>query len=295
MDITHMGGLLLQGFVEAGSGSPKVIIDVIKSVTDPFSFCALLAIILGILVYRILDRENTTARSIILAMLILSFTALAFNALRIVNNQATRPGAQPLSLSAMVRFAGSKPVTVPYRVSFQTTSGQVNFGCGSDTSASTTFTLPPGARNPTVIAKWSNISNAKAYSQNYTTIGSTIRAKGAISGLDKDFFGNCPGGGHGEIILSGSYEIDRTTGTAPDTKFFNSTLVKNTPTKIAIPDRGSVDTTNAEVIVSSGDTQYGRAVINLNWENGAYSGSVVSKTGPIEVDVQDNKLVLLAI
>ncbi len=82
-------------------------------------------------------------------------------------------------------------------------------GCGGSTPATVTFALPEHAYEIQHSCKWVDQSNLKAASCLPEVVGTTVRASGTIVGLDRDMIGNCKGGGHGTLTLSGSYKVKR--------------------------------------------------------------------------------------
>lgn len=93
---------------------------------------------------------------------------------------------------------------------FEVSSGQVNIGCEETQSARASFLLPEGAEIVgTLSASWRNTANAKSSSVSTRHAeGNKVVAEGAIVGLPREHIlgvANCPGGGHGELVLSGAY------------------------------------------------------------------------------------------
>ena len=68
---------------------------------------------------------------------------------------------------------------------------------------------------------WANTDNIKGQSQQASVQGNMAVATGTISGQDRQWTGNCPGGGHGELVLSGTYVVDQAT---PDERVDIATL-----------------------------------------------------------------------
>jgi hypothetical protein len=101
------------------------------------------------------------------------------------------------------------PVRIPKNA--DVTSGQVNFGCeeSKDVQTVVSFGKNPGDIKPT--PSWEHTDNVKSQNQSVENIEDPathaivgIRARGTITGRDKEF-GNCPGGGHGELRLQVSW------------------------------------------------------------------------------------------
>jgi hypothetical protein len=92
---------------------------------------------------------------------------------------------------------------------FRTSSGQYNVGCGDSRQAVVTWKVPDGAFDITANASWQNTNNVRHLEQHLgeTQNVSEITATGFMVGLERNLFAGCPGGGHGEFVLSGTYRI----------------------------------------------------------------------------------------
>jgi hypothetical protein len=95
----------------------------------------------------------------------------------------------------------------PVGANFSNASGQVNVGCEQTSSTSVNWNAPDGASQLNATAVWVLTSNLKSQSATALTSGLVATASGSITGLDKGFLGNCPGGGHGTLQLSGTYVL----------------------------------------------------------------------------------------
>lgn len=127
---------------------------------------------------------------------------------------ATLPSATASTASAPVvstpASASAPPPTIYVSRPILASSGSINVGCGETGSATATFTMPPGAILEGASASWANTSNVSAVTQSTTQSGANIVATGTIRGLDfQRIIGipNCPGGGHGALVLSGTYRV----------------------------------------------------------------------------------------
>ena len=86
---------------------------------------------------------------------------------------------------------------------FERHGGSVNFGCERGSTATVSYTAPPGYRILSVNAFPFESSNAKAQTPYViSNDGHTVNAKVDYFGKDREFF-NCPGGGHGAAQLKG--------------------------------------------------------------------------------------------
>lgn len=118
--------------------------------------------------------------------------------------------------NVLVRYEGARRTTASSTVPFQVSSGQINFGCGQTLPVTVTFPLPPGATVVGQSVGWQNVNNSNATNTAPVTVqGNVVTGSGSITGLNyQEFpFGikNCPGGGHGELVLSGSYKVEQVT------------------------------------------------------------------------------------
>jgi hypothetical protein len=124
----------------------------------------------------------------------------------------------------LVELSGRRVVTeAGATVPFQASSGQVNFGCEQTVSATATWELPAGtAVQGEVRAEWANVANARSVQATAAAQPGKVVGSGSITGLELQRIplgiigplANCPGGGHGELVVSGSY-VTRTTGEQP--------------------------------------------------------------------------------
>jgi hypothetical protein len=116
--------------------------------------------------------------------------------------------------TVLVHYAGVRRTTASSTVPFQASSGQINFGCGQSLPVTVNFSMPPGATLLSQSLGWVNVNNSNATSTSPVSVqGNIVAGAGVITGLNyQEFpFGvrNCPGGGHGALVLSGSYKVDQ--------------------------------------------------------------------------------------
>ena len=268
--------------------------NIIKAVTDPFSLLALIVLMLGTLGYSAVKNErNSWPRIVILLIVVAALTALGLNAARVINVETKGKAETPrTTLLANIVFRGSHRVLTPLTVPFQAGSGQVNFGCGESAHPVVTFNAPPGAREINATAQWANTNNVKGQDQRAIVTGTSVTAYGNISGLDRDWIGNCPGGGHGELLLIGTYVIDQPSASEPITKTIRATLAPGTERRFDLPMQPDQTIETCEIIVASEQGTYGHALIRLHTENQQILGEVVEHSGKIETSVTAGALVL---
>ena len=89
---------------------------------------------------------------------------------------------------------------------FKVVGPDVSVGCAEQTQSKVQFALPSGAFEVQHTCKWGNTVGVKANPCSTTVDGSTALAVGSLVGRDREFL-NCPGGGHGQLELSGSYKL----------------------------------------------------------------------------------------
>lgn len=155
-------------------------------------------------------------------------------------SMSEKKGAAP-SVAASVVTTGTLPVSESREVPFQASSGQVNFGCEQDASASARFALPPGVELVGDLrSEWRNTDNVGAQSSSPPLLqGNTVVGAGQIRGRNFERISlivgsvaNCPGGGHGELVISGRYQVTETTPRPQEPT--------KTTTKVDISDNGAV-------------------------------------------------------
>jgi hypothetical protein len=94
---------------------------------------------------------------------------------------------------------------------FRVTSGQQNFACEQNSAFRIQFDAPAGASLVSqAVPTFLNFANARIVAgPEVSQSGQTVVASGVLRGLDYQNFPfgvrNCPGGGHGELVLSGTY------------------------------------------------------------------------------------------
>jgi len=97
---------------------------------------------------------------------------------------------------------GMRDVVHPFKV----VGPNVSVGCAEQTESKVPFTLPAAAFEVQHACKWINTVGIKANPCSTSVDGSTALAMGSLVGRDREFL-NCPGGGHGQLELSGSYKL----------------------------------------------------------------------------------------
>lgn len=146
----------------------------------------------------------------------------------------SRPVAYRVSLAVIGTANLVSNSDVPFRVS----SGQVNFGCEESKTVSAAFQLPQNSSFVgTPIPRWDNFSNSSSRQGGVTITDGRAIATGSIRGLDYQSFPfgirNCPGGGHAELLVEGTYRVS-TTRTEPRQVSIVSNLSSLTPGAVRV-------------------------------------------------------------
>jgi hypothetical protein len=120
--------------------------------------------------------------------------------------EVAKPNPKP-KYDVSVEFSIHQPNAEVVQVPFTAGSGSVNIGCEEARAASVQYQLPPGAEQPSATAQWVNTDNIEGQSSTVDVRGTVVTGSGLIRGLHRTFLLNCPGGGHGELLLRGQYSI----------------------------------------------------------------------------------------
>jgi hypothetical protein len=282
----------------------KGVPDILRAVTDPFSLLALIVLVLGAVAHSTIKSVQAKAALksplltfIPLSIVAVSVLALAFNVVRVTSLQRAS-GTVTSSSKYIVQatFKGvikhKQSVTVP----FSTSSGQLNVGCGDSAKTSVTWVVPAGSTLINPQASWQRTDNLKGQNQQATVEGNVAKATGTITGQDRQWTGNCPGGGHGELVLSGTYVINQD---APDTTTTIGTLQDTLPehghATFKIPATEGVVLQQCELHITSTSTNLvGNLTLSLS--AGAAGQVAVTKSDPpaskIQAQVSGNNLVV---
>jgi hypothetical protein len=189
-----------------------------KALRDPSSL-VLLAAVLGALIYSVRRnwpeaRRNIRGFVLSVTTVVIAISLYGLNVVRVIhidrNTQEFERLRQPYALTVVVMGrVTTEAVTegLPFRVS----SGQLNVGCNSTQPAQVSWSIPSGATITSQGAAWQNTDNIRNPRVNGPSPNDNdLIASGSIDGLERTLFGNCPGGGHGELVLSGTYRLSNT-------------------------------------------------------------------------------------
>jgi hypothetical protein len=282
--------------------------EILKAVTDPFSLLALMVLVLGFVAYPIIKAgkaAHKTSTSPLVALLIVTtaFLALAFNVIRVTALQ--KPSSVSRSGDKFIvqaTFLGTKKRKEIIIVPFRNSSGQLNVGCGESATTSVSWNVPAGALEPpNARASWEVTDNLKSQDQRVSVQGDSasgyiVIATGTIGGQDRQWTGNCPGGGHGQLVLSGEYRSDQE---APDEQVrigeSLANISKGEDAVFDIPSSPGVAPSVCKVLVTSSTTNF-VGPLNLKFSAGQTGQLTIAEYTPpeskIEARVADGKLMI---
>jgi hypothetical protein len=186
-----------------------------------------------------------------------------------------------------------KPSVVP-RESFRISSGQINVGCGDTVPGSVQFAIPQGATDVQARASWQHTDNLRNMAQTVSPPNGVLTAAGTITGLERQFF-NCPGGGHGELVLEGSYiPAAPDQGTLPVLKTVHDQVASHQPLLVRLPVDATITPSSCDVVVST-DRSSSRATIKFAID--AQGKLAISEIAPnstpmIDASIKDNVLTI---
>ena len=110
----------------------------------------------------------------------------------------------------VVEETGTAKVQTTQTIPFSNQSGYVSVGCEQTATTSVAWQAPENTQVSNVHAQWQDLNNIGSQTQSVIPSGHSYVATGSIRGLGKQCvfnICNCPGGGHGILVLSGTYEV----------------------------------------------------------------------------------------
>ena len=234
--------------------------DLIQATKAPFSLLGESLLSLSLLIFLGASLIGTPrARKVrnmsaLLALFAVCVTAMVIfqSAKQVANDRAYRD--MHAMYSVVVSIKGSvEKASVSEPVSFRVSSGQVNVGCNDRQITNAVWSVPVGAQDVQAAASWENTDNAKDLSQNVSIQSNTATASGAIAGLDRNFFGNCSGGGHGELVMRGTYRVVRTESQGDQVlKTLSDKINRLQPFIVEIPKQQGARPESCEITISEG-------------------------------------------
>ena len=116
--------------------------------------------------------------------------------------------------------------------------------------------------------------------------GTVITASGQLAGNNREWTGNCPGGGHGELVVTGTYRIDQSS--APEQvvlSTFQGFVLPNTSNQIPLPQIQVLPANiTSEVLIASADGLTSKVNLNITVDAAGNATGVVSpETGAVDL------------
>jgi hypothetical protein len=282
----------------------KNLPEILKAVTDPFSLLALMVLVLGFIGYSVIKGSKPSKQGVLpapviaLSIIALSFVALAFNVLRVTALQGKGGGPQNTVVdkyNIQATFRGKRVHLQPITVPFRTSSGQLNVGCAESAGTTVSWNLPEGAREANVTASWENTDNVQNQSQQAVVTGNVATASGSIRGRDREWLGNCPGGGHGQLALRGSYIIDQ-GGPEEEVvlKTYQDLIAAGGSVRVPIPTAPDVSPSSCEITAANDKNRSSLTLTLQRNSDGQFAISDNRRSGPLNIraSIQGGDLVL---
>jgi len=123
---------------------------------------------------------------------------------------ATPLAAPPPQFEFLIEELGTSKVRTAQSFPFSIASPYVSVGCDDAATTTVAWQAPENAEVSGVNAQWRDLNNVRSQTQSVIPSGRNYLATGSIAGVGKQcFLGicNCPGGGHGVLVLSGTYQV----------------------------------------------------------------------------------------
>ncbi len=237
------------------------------------------------------DWTSWTLAAIALLVPALFAVSLVFNAAIVRNNFVSEKSDQVSILGEGVRNASSETVT-PFKAS----SGQVNVGCDSTASGKVDWQLPPGAvLDGPLNAVWVNTDNLSSFNASPVPYsGSLVGAQGLIRGLNSQSlpFGirNCPGGGHGELVLTGNYRV-RSVQRLP-VQYPLTGMLSDKPLTFTLPSEQDVALSHITIDIRTDGNPQNKSSISIPIAEGKTELSAESEDGQFKATVSGSKLII---
>ena len=229
--------------------------DIVKSLEQPFSLIAGCLLLFSVIIFYWAKRRargpNLSRIAIlggIFSLIVVLFSTYSSVTQLELEREYTRLHA---TFSVHVVIEGTVVGTKNSTLTFQTSSGQVNVGCNEQVPARVSWTPPPGATVTGARAEWRNTDNVRAAMVNPTSLtGNPVVATGTIVGLERNFLLNCPGGGHGELILLGTYDIsEKEPRERQELKTLDDKVNRSQPLVISIPTGQDITPQTGEITI----------------------------------------------
>jgi hypothetical protein len=231
--------------------------DLIKSLEQPLPLIAGCVLLFSLLVFLWARRTGSKLDRVAFLGGVFSLIVALFSTYYSVKQRGFEREYSRLhaTFSVHVVIKGTVIGTKKTALTFQTSSGQVNVGCGEQGAARVTWAPPAGATDILASAQWRNTDNIEA-ADAHVVLGNPVTAEGTILGLRRNFLLNCPGGGHGELVLLGTYNTSE-----PDPheqqilKTLDDKVNRLQPLIISVPESPDVRAETGEITILGDDNQ----------------------------------------
>ncbi len=276
--------------------------ELIQALKQPFVVVAEVLLLLSLLGYiwarvRANSRSEQTSRMALIAIVfsVIVMSMAAYQSVKQIESNEEYHNLHAVYLVHASIKGTVRTTTYSEPITFRVSSGQVNVGCNDQRGTNAVWSIPEGASDVQAQANWESTDNIRSQAQNVEKSPTTITAKGAISGLDRNFFGSCSGGGHGELVLRGSYRIARNESRGEQTlKTLEDKVNKGQPFVIAVPRDNSVVPEFCDTTIEEGNR---RETVRLALQDGAGKALSISEqhaTGdiPVSVSLDQDRIIL---
>jgi hypothetical protein len=276
--------------------------DLLQSLKEPFALVSEGLLLLSLFIYllaklRVGARAAQVKRTALLGS-VFFFIVTAMAVYRSV--QQIEADREYRNLHAIYTVHASirgtvRRTTYTEPVTFRATSGQVNVGCNDAQSTNVVWSMPQGATDVQPSAAWENTDNVRSQNQNVSISGNQVIASGSISGLERNFFGNCPGGGHGELVLKGTYRVSAQESEREQIlKTVDDKLNRGQPLVLAVPSNTGVVPETCDITV---EDEGKREEIHLDFEADPGGGLSIrnqrtNRNIPVAISLDQNRLTL---
>jgi hypothetical protein len=114
-------------------------------------------------------------------------------------------------------------------------------------------------------------------------------------GLERDWIGNCPGGGHGQLVLRGTYQVTtRQVQTQQTLKTLTRSVRRGQPLVVALPIGEGIKPERCEIdITGGGQTEHIAGTLQQLDGNWALTGVGQPQTIPASVTFAEERLVVV--
>lgn len=234
--------------------------DLTQALKTPFSMLGVVVLSASLVVALVASqRKSERAKKVKKMAILASVFAVCVTAMvvyqaaeQIKNDREYREIHALYSIRASIKGA-IRTTAVSDPLTFRASSGQVNVGCNDRQPTNVIWSEPEGATEIQPSASWENIDNVKDLTQTVSVGPNVVTASGSIAGLDRNFFGNCAGGGHGELVLKGTYRVARKESHGEQTlKTISDKVNRLQPFIIAVPREDDVSPTSCVVEIEEG-------------------------------------------